>query len=169
MRSWQEILTAADPLVRFLQQDAFYGEAYRGNSIENEVVLDVATARRFATDDSFDDFDEWESVSEGDSVFPDCFVWSRQIEHQLWRNEFWGIERKNFNGADFKWRNSVSCPLVELMIRDIGILFQCYANEYFPAVWEKILGAYLDGGFPCGWNGRYPDGKLVVFSNFQSD
>ncbi|VWB80768.1 hypothetical protein BLA13014_03714 [Burkholderia aenigmatica] len=165
MKSWHDVLIAADPLVRFLEQDAFFGAAYRGDPVAHHVVRDAAIARHFATDDSFDDFDEWESVSDAEEVFPAGFEWSRQVASRLMKNQHWGIEGKHFNGADLKWTNAVSCPLIELMIRDIGILFQCYANDCFPPIWDSILRAYLDGGFPCGWDGRHPAGRLVVFSN----
>ncbi len=26
-----------------------------------------------------------------------------------------------------------------------------------------IEDAYFKGGWPCGWEGKYPEGKLVVF------
>jgi hypothetical protein len=51
------------------------------------------------------------------------------------------------------------------MYRDIGIIFQCYANDYFPTIWKEILEVYLNGGFSCGWDGHLPEGKIVVFSN----
>ncbi|MHC1748071.1 MAG: hypothetical protein AB9856_06745 [Cellulosilyticaceae bacterium] len=32
-------------------------------------------------------------------------------------------------------------------------------NKFF----EDILDAYFLGGWPCGWFGNYPDGKLIVY------
>lgn len=29
---------------------------------------------------------------------------------------------------------------------------------------EMQLEVYQNGGFPCGWEGKYPDGKMVVYS-----
>jgi hypothetical protein len=28
---------------------------------------------------------------------------------------------------------------------------------------ERLFAVYAAGGWPCGWSGMYPDGKLVVF------
>ena len=28
---------------------------------------------------------------------------------------------------------------------------------------EKQIEVYQNGGFPCGWKGYYPEGKMVVF------
>ncbi|WP_373351122.1 hypothetical protein [Acinetobacter bereziniae] len=50
-------------------------------------------------------------------------------------------------------------------MHDIGYIFNCYANGYFPPIWQEILQVYYAGGLPCGWHGFYPDGKLVVFSH----
>ncbi|WP_193102279.1 hypothetical protein [Burkholderia sp. Z1] len=166
MKTWQQILTEADVFVRFLERGSFYDGPYKGDLPRKFVTTDVVAARHFATDDSLDEFDEWETVSDSSNVFPNDFEWSRLIKVQLGKNGYWGIESKNFNGAVEKWSDSTSCRMLELMCRDTEIILQCYANEYFPSIWEDILNVYLNDGFPCGWKGRYPDGELVVFSNF---
>lgn len=165
MKTWQQILVEADVFVRFLERGSFYDRPYKGDLSGKFVTADAVEARRFATDDSFDKFDEWETVSESPGVFPDNFEWSRLVKTQLRKNGYWDIESKNFNGAVEKWSDSTSCPMLELMHRDIEVIFQCYTNEHFPDIWKDILSVYLNDGFPCGWNGRYPDGQLVVFSN----
>lgn len=38
-------------------------------------------------------------------------------------------------------------------------------NSFF----EDILEAYLLGGWPCGWEGIYPNGKLIVYFNTYDD
>lgn len=44
------------------------------------------------------------------------------------------------------------------------IIFNDYTklNNIF---FDKILKVYLAGGWPCGWEGEYPEGRLIVFSN----
>ncbi|WP_322089241.1 hypothetical protein [Burkholderia sp. BCC1999] len=165
MKTWQQILIAADVFVRFLERGSFYDRPYTGDLSGKFVTADAVDARRFATDDSFDEFDEWETVSDSSNVFPDDFEWSLLVKSQLRKNGHWGIESKNFNGTIEKWSDLTSFSMLELMRRDVEIIFQCYANEYFPSIWKDILNVYLNGGFPCGWNGRYPGGQLVVFSN----
>lgn len=44
------------------------------------------------------------------------------------------------------------------------IIFNEYCsinNQFF----NNLLQVYLAGGWPCGWEGQYPKGKLVIFSN----
>ena len=99
-------------------------------------------------------------------MYPDSFEWSSWVDYNLSKNNFFGFESKAFNGADEKWTQHGVCLLQELMMRDMKIILNCYSNEYFPSLWQDILEVYLNNGFPCGWNGRYPEGQMVVFSNF---
>lgn len=166
INNWSDLLIAAKPLVDFLGRGSYYQSNYRGQSSGELILTDVVAARKFATDDSFDLFDEWQTVSDSPSIFPADFEWSRFIDYNLKKNAYFNLEAKNFSGADVKWETSGACLLIELMHRDMRILLNCYANQHFPAIWQRILNVYLEDGFPCGWNGRYPVGELVVFSNF---
>ena len=31
---------------------------------------------------------------------------------------------------------------------------------------EEMVAVYSNGGLPCGWTGRYPDGQIIAYSNF---
>jgi hypothetical protein len=47
---------------------------------------------------------------------------------------------------------------------DLGNCIQCrgvYGKN--DSLFEKMYSAYKSGGWPCGWNGNYPEGKLIVF------
>lgn len=164
MKNWEEILVNASKFIKFLENGNFYHTGY-SNYSDVRVVKDVEIARDFATNSSFENFDEWETVSNSYDVFPESFEWSPKITAKLKNNNFFNFEEKSFNGAKEKWEFDESCLLIELMYRDIEIIFQCYANDYFPEIWKSILEAYLESGFPCGWEGKYPEGRLVVFSN----
>jgi hypothetical protein len=42
---------------------------------------------------------------------------------------------------------------------------RCFYNESYDrpsALFSQILDVYEQGGWPCGWLGKYPDGKLIV-------
>ena len=165
INNWDELLLNAVPLVSFLGRDSYFGSAYSGATAGRLVLRDANAARHFASDDSFDSFDEWQTVTDAPDVFPQNFEWKRWIDYNLTKNNHFSLGSKNFSGADTKWLENGGCLLLELMHRDMRILLNCYANEIFPPVWESILDVYLHDGFPCGWNGRYPSGELVVFSN----
>jgi len=163
---WNRLLANACPLVAYLGRMSYFGKGYSGSACNRIVLKDEVAAFNYASDDSGETFDEWETVSDSPDVFPDDFEWKSWIDHNLTKNDYFGLTSKDFNGADTKWTQSGICLLHELMHRDIRILLNCYANNFFPAIWQQILDVYLNDGFPCGWQGRYPEGELVVFSNF---
>lgn len=48
------------------------------------------------------------------------------------------------------------------------ILFVCLEHEYSscnpPSFYQTLSAIYLDGHFPCGWEGKYPsEGKLLIY------
>ena len=39
-----------------------------------------------------------------------------------------------------------------------------YKDKYeFPMIYTKLLNVYKKGHFPCGWDGNYPDGNLLIY------
>ncbi len=38
-----------------------------------------------------------------------------------------------------------------------------YSDLVAPSFYANLSQCYLRGHFPCGWDGQYPDGKLMVF------
>lgn len=165
---WDELVKEATPLVAFLSKKEFFDQPYR-DTIGAVVIHDATVGLNYATNDSNEEFTDWETVSNSEAAFPDAFdheaLIHRVIVRRLSQNHYFGWYTKNLNGADTKWTTPSSCVLEELMQRDIDILFSCYANRLFPPIWQDILTVYLNGGFPCGWSSHYPEGRLVVFSN----
>jgi hypothetical protein len=47
------------------------------------------------------------------------------------------------------------------------LLGACMEHEHSdviaPALHTELGGWYLQGRFPCGWNGEYPQGRLIVY------
>ncbi|HCA5724762.1 TPA: hypothetical protein MW319_003776 [Acinetobacter baumannii] len=164
MKNWDEVLEAASAFVNFLEQGNFFNKPFLISG-DYKIITNAKVGINYATNDNFDNFDEWETVTDTPNVFPDDFEWNDKIKYKLKQNNYFDFEQKDFNGAVEKWEYDESCLLIELMYRDIEIIFQCYANDYFPKIWKDILEVYLNDGFPCGWDGHLPEGKLVVFSN----
>ncbi len=167
MKTWEEVIKEASKFIIFLENGDFFAKKI-SDTTKFKIITDAAIGRDYASNssfDDFDDFDEWETVTNSYESFPETFTWDRKITSKLEANNYFNFAEKNFNGADKKWEYDESCMLIELMYRDIEIILQCYANDYFPDVWKDILDVYLNNGFPCGWDGHLPEGHLVVFSN----
>lgn len=47
------------------------------------------------------------------------------------------------------------------------MLVECLKNRAILGetdnLYEKMFQAYLSGGWPCGWKGKHPQGKLIVY------
>ena len=165
-KNWAEIAERAKDFIEFLQGHNFYSKPYITDK-NYLVITDVELAIHYATDSSWETFTDWETVTDSFEIFPESFEWNSKVNFQLNKLNYFDIEtRCNFNGADKKWDLEEVNPMIELMLRDIQIIFQCFSNNYFPPIWQNILQVYYDGGFPCGWSRLYPEGKMVVFSNF---
>lgn len=164
MKTWDQIFESAAEFISFLEKGSFYNTKFITKK-NYKIISDANLGIDYATNDSFDDFDEWETVTDSADIFPESFEWNDRIKYKLKQNQYFGFENQDFNGAKEKWITGESCLIVELMYRDIEIIFQCYANDYFPEIWKDILQVYLNHGFPCGWDGHLPSGRLVVFSN----
>jgi hypothetical protein len=58
----------------------------------------------------------------------------------------------------------------EIMDEIIGDLYSCAfaraVDGKGSSFFEKLLKVYRDGGWPCGWEGAYPDGRLIVYLPF---
>jgi len=57
-------------------------------------------------------------------------------------------------------------PFVSNVFGDmLGIAMESeYSDIVAPDFYTNlILDAYLKGHFPCGWEGKYPEGKLIVY------
>ncbi|WP_019637126.1 hypothetical protein [Paenibacillus fonticola] len=44
-----------------------------------------------------------------------------------------------------------------------AIMENNYRNERQPAFFMELFKVYESGNFPCGWEGRWPKGKLIVY------
>lgn len=58
-------------------------------------------------------------------------------------------------------------PYDELMDDIISDLSDCFISRFIDGksnpFFEKIFEAYQSGGWPCGWEGEWPEGNPIVF------
>lgn len=166
MKKWDEILEVGSEFVIFLENGNFFNVPYKNrDDLDCKIVTDEKVAINYATNQSDEKMQEWEKMTNMSNIFPDDFEWSDSIEFKLEKNKYFNLSSKNFNGVDERWTVDGVNILFELFQRDIYTIFSCYANGYFPPIWQKILNVYLDGGVACGWDGQEKNGRLVVFSN----
>lgn len=163
MKKWDEILIDAQPLVDFLSRKIFFDTPYNGVTTRRKIITDPKTCRDFATNQSGDNFEDWQSLLDAPLV---DFEFPSYLDTRIEKHVDGGLSGKDFSGADLKFSTSPGAGLlINNMEGDMERLFDCYVSGELPPLWSQILDVYLHNGFPCGWEGQYPEGKLVVFSN----
>ena len=163
---WNELLVKAKDFVDFLEGNNFFFQPYSGD-MNFVVIKDGPLAIEYMTNDESDRFPIWQDAKKSGLGLPDSWESFSYVDYHLKKNESFGFFQGNFNGAVEKLidsRNEID-NLRDSMYGDIQMIFQCYANNYFPSIWKSILYVYLNSGFPCGLSDFSSDRKLVVFSN----
>jgi hypothetical protein len=159
------LLIDAKPLVDFLSREKFFDTPYNGTTTGRKIITDPALCYDFAQNQSEDNFEDWQSLLERElSGFE--VEYPGHISKKITKKLGEGLYQKDFSGADLKLSPVPGISLLfNNMEGDMERLFYCYLNGRLPPLWEQILDVYVHNGYPCGWNGRYPEGELVVFSN----
>ena len=160
MKNLSEVLLAEPDLVSFLNRKDYFGEKYNGLLEEYLVITDPIQADYYFHLDA--DYGNWNSIQNSD--------WG-EIE-ELTSPEFMSEsltfvaenildESKSFHGAEVVLEN-----LQDNIISDIcGFLEFGNIEIHTPPIWQSMKYVYLHNGWPCGWDGDYPRGRMVVFSN----
>ena len=162
-KTWDEILASAQPVVDFLSSDSFFSRPYDGDRERFIVTASPEEARYLLSDE----WDEWEEIIDVQQFSGlEDFDWHYWVGSKLIKTNCLGALDKDFHGADKKLTIEGGANLLEETMPDnMRILLNCYANNYMPEIWKDILYVFQHNGFPCGWKGDYPEGKMIVFSN----
>jgi hypothetical protein len=103
------------------------------------------------------DFDCWRDVRDHDTKYfvSQPFIPQQKVlkfvSDQVWKDEKYPTEMLDNIGT-----------LKDEIVADMEL---CFKNEVFGApskLYSKMLRVYEHGGWPCGWLGKYPEGKLIV-------
>jgi hypothetical protein len=157
------------------------GLVYGVIAIENvqfEAIEDIAEARRLATEQTLESegYENWSDLgdlyAEQFSV-PESYPFE---EYETVRRELYelaslrvdGLRSAMAVGADgiTDWHlrpthREVACECImnDLFYMALARLQFGITYEFF----ETMFSAYKQGGWPCGWKGAYPEGKMVVY------
>lgn len=153
--NWNQMLTNTKALFDFLKQPVFFDRPYRGDQKSVKLIFDVSLAVEYSTDDSGDEFESWQSLLE--SVTPAWPDMPRFVEKKILE----AVDQ--MSGKDYS--GLAEAPLIYNMQGDVSRLLHCYAYGEVDLLWKSVEEAYLLGGIPCGWDGEYPEGRMVVYSN----
>jgi hypothetical protein len=135
---------------------------YLGNNDQLIVIYDPEEAKRLAGDDEneLDGYEYWPRLTEDEYVKLDfhCPHWLySKVDDVL-------VSPSRIEAANEKLEYTI--PFIWDDIS--AVIRYCLANRnslHPRPFFDMVEQAYLDGGWPCGWQGKYPEGKLVVFTS----
>lgn len=72
-----------------------------------------------------------------------------------------------FESSDNYSEDFIPFDYLEILEEVESDLYKCALNRFINGdkmnFYEKIFRCYQSGGWPCGWEGNYPNGKLIVY------
>ncbi|MGE9785855.1 hypothetical protein ACQP6X_07385 [Acinetobacter baumannii] len=70
MKSWDQVTKDVSDFISFLEQGNFFNKPFLLSG-DYKIITDAKVCINYATNDDFDTFDEWETVTDTPNVFPD--------------------------------------------------------------------------------------------------
>jgi hypothetical protein len=140
------------------------------------VVHDWETARRFAFDQCTTGQEVWTDLRErvARGLYPAKYSASEELKTAIakHRDDYCKVlfDRVGDTPAGrLRLKKAGAFPhpaaeIVEDICADLGILAEARLLGVTLPLFEEIFAAYRAGGWPCGWEGAYPGGRLVVFA-----
>ena len=64
------------------------------------------------------------------------------------------VKKNNLPDSVIKY---IKSNLIIILITD------AYSDYYVSEFYRRLLKIYTSGHLPCGWEGNYPSGKIIVF------
>jgi hypothetical protein len=161
MHPSEEAMLRASRVVRFLQQPSYFDKPVDTSMPTALFINDVVMALKYANkldfdDDSYEDLTEVLEVQSAKikislpSVFKVISGKLSTLVSDLIRaeafNEFLTEQEQQLLAANFDYQ-----------------MVGCVLNLNASNLYDLTLTAFEAGGIPCGWLGKYPKGKLIVY------
>lgn len=154
-KHWSQILVEAKSLIDFVRKPVFFDRPYGGSRHDVIVVTNLVSALS-CTGHENEGFEDWQALLDQESR--GAYSLPKGTQNTI-------LDLISDGLAINKNYSSVPEQLLNNMEGDIYRLLCCYASGELPALWRKVERVYLENGIPCGWDGAYPEGRIVVYSN----
>ncbi|UIR55068.1 hypothetical protein LZQ00_12340 [Sphingobacterium sp. SRCM116780] len=160
MRNFKEVLRLEPDLVNFLQKEEYFEKPYHGLKDNFLIITDPKVADAYFN--NITDAGDWEDIqNSGDWDIDDVPSTEFDSENLKYVSDNFLSKNKKYHNA-----NDAAENLQDNMISDFCRMFDfCCMEMDAPPIWKTIRYVYLHSGWPCGWDGDYPNGRMVIFSN----
>ena len=133
------------------------------NNISNEIVIinDIKKAEHLAYDEIFgEDEYNWKDIRELE-MSEVCGIYYAMPENEKPKGleELLEIIDDNVRKSSFKYSIFYNDVVADLTNCAINRAINGKSSSFV----EELFEIYQLGAFPCGWDGDYPEGKIVAF------
>lgn len=164
----------SENIIKFLEKETYFDEPFKEGDIDFPIQKIISPIKAdeilnyMLDDDEVLIYQEWGIVRANQIV-----DMKRKYEEKYNKDnyelssEIFKYVTRKINGKVIqdKELNMQIPTLIDCLIDDfLYIVFNDYSNMENQFI-NNLLQVYLAGGWPCGWEGEYPKGRLVVFSN----
>ncbi|MBA4538225.1 cytoplasmic protein [Bacillus aquiflavi] len=135
------------------------------NLLNFDIVMinDYERARELAWSQDLDEVENvWDDIKSYESG---------EIIGKLYENNLNSKERplREIIQSPHKYPSDFVSRYIDIFEEIVGDLYMCALNRLVNGkvgnLYEKIFEIYKLGGWPCGWGGgKYPEGKIIVYS-----
>lgn len=160
----EQVVNAAPRIIQFIERNDYFDTPF-SLDIDAHIITDGEEANRYLTEfisEEYGDFEEILNALQKDIDYPDDEI--EDIMNEVITSHLMSSS-KNYHNANQESASGVE-DLEDTMWYQLSIFYYFYLlDEELPPTLEMMLKVYEHNGFPCGWIGKYPEGKLVVYSN----
>jgi hypothetical protein len=164
MISYEDCLVRGERVLRLLETGKLMFGSYTGDRAEVIVISDPIVAELYATKQDppidpppnwqGDDFTVWSDVIAAETS---VFVEKERIPENKLNALLWELK------ITFPATLEAAFPTLREEVDTMGMW--CIRNEIYgrPSnFFSRVWGVYEQGGLPCGWLGKYPEGALIA-------
>ncbi|MGD6793099.1 cytoplasmic protein [Metabacillus indicus] len=137
---------------------------YNNNLVNTDVVLvnEYEIAQELAWSQDLDVVENvWEDIKS---------LESGEVIGKLYEENLNSLEKpiREIIQSSKNYPEDIVSKYIDIFEEITGDLHVCALNRLVNGktnnLYEKIFEAYKLGGWPCGWEGEYPQGRMIVFS-----
>jgi hypothetical protein len=161
-------------IVSFIKKGDYFSQALDEKKLQFSYVK-ITNAKiannicsNYLSDEEQSKYSDWNIVLTDEvQKLKDKYEQEKEKDELDFFNEIYQYLDKSLN-YQLSEKNGISKDITYLKDAIFGdfsfFIFKDF-NNYENNLLDQMLQAYLAGGWPCGWEGEYPDGRLVIFSN----
>jgi hypothetical protein len=168
----KEMKASADRLAALVMGDKFLQVSY-SPILGEAVIFDRDLAWLYASSQDLPDwYDYWTHILESKQIFSSEVAvasrWSADEAQALWVAADEVFKPLAGKISEIVAEKNLPAGFVDLISNDLHgwLLYEFWLPAGGGSFWQNFLRIYSHGGMPCGWKGKYPEGELLIYTQW---